>query len=157
MLIVLPWPASILSPNDRSHWGAKVGPKADAKRIAAWSTTAAEGFYDAREAMKGDHRIPIRITFYPPDKRHRDADNMVASIKAALDGVADALKVNDRRFWPEFHFCGPEKPGRVEVVFPHIAAAGLSPDGADSATTKAGQNTASTVPGPDHKRERTAL
>jgi hypothetical protein len=29
---------------------------------------------------------------------------MIASIKAGLDGVADALKVNDRRFLPKFIF-----------------------------------------------------
>jgi hypothetical protein len=29
---------------------------------------------------------------------------MVASIKAGLDGLADALKVNDKRFLPTFKF-----------------------------------------------------
>ena len=118
ILIILPWPSPKLSPNARLHWRAKVGPKADAKRIAAWATVAAPGFYQARDAMKAtDARIPVKITFYPPDKRHRDADNMVASIKAALDGVADALAVNDRRFVPQFNFAEPCKPGRVEVEF----------------------------------------
>jgi len=56
------------------------------------------------KAPKGDGKIEIEITFYPPDKRHRDADNMVASIKAGLDGIADALRVNDKRFLPVFKF-----------------------------------------------------
>ena len=111
--VVLPWPNPKLSPNARLHWRARVGPKADAKRIAAWTTVAAKGFHQAREALKGDARIPVRITFYPPDRRHRDADNMVASAKALIDGVADALSVNDRRFLPTFIFAEPEKPGRV--------------------------------------------
>jgi hypothetical protein len=29
---------------------------------------------------------------------------MVAAIKSGLDGVADALKVNDKRFLPNFKF-----------------------------------------------------
>ena len=59
-------------------------------------------------------KIPIEITFYPPDRRHRDADNMVASIKAGLDGLADALKVNDRQFLPTFKF-SDEIKGMVKV------------------------------------------
>jgi crossover junction endodeoxyribonuclease RusA len=55
-------------------------------------------------APPGEGKIPVEITFYPPDKRHRDADNMVASIKAGIDGLADALKVNDKRFLPTFKF-----------------------------------------------------
>jgi crossover junction endodeoxyribonuclease RusA len=35
-----------------------------------------------------------------PDKRHRDADNCLAAAKAGLDGMADALGVNDRHFQP---------------------------------------------------------
>lgn len=115
MIVRLPWPDKRLNPNSSLHWRAKVGPKVDAKRVAAWSTVTAPGFHDKRDELQGDGRIPITITFYPPDRRHRDADNMVASIKAALDGVADALRVNDRRFLPTFVFCEPEKPGRVEV------------------------------------------
>jgi crossover junction endodeoxyribonuclease RusA len=34
----------------------------------------------------------------PPDRRARDLDNMLASIKSGLDGLADALEANDRRF-----------------------------------------------------------
>ena len=51
-----------------------------------------------------------------PDKRHRDADNAISSLKAHFDGIAEALGVNDKRFLPSFEFCEPEKPGRVEVV-----------------------------------------
>jgi crossover junction endodeoxyribonuclease RusA len=36
--------------------------------------------------------------FYPPDRRHRDMDNMFAAMKAGLDGLADALHFNDKGF-----------------------------------------------------------
>jgi len=61
----------------------------------------------------------VKITFYPPDKRHRDADNMIASMKAGFDGVADALKVDDKLFRPTFVF-SDEVKGMVkfEIEFP---------------------------------------
>jgi crossover junction endodeoxyribonuclease RusA len=46
-----------------------------------------------------------------PDKRHRDADNCLAAAKAGLDGMADALGVNDRHFQPItiYRIAGPSQ------------------------------------------------
>lgn len=44
--------------------------------------------------------IPVSLIFVMPDKRHRDLDNCHAALKSALDGMADALGVNDRQFRP---------------------------------------------------------
>ena len=60
-------------------------------------------------------KAKFKKAFYPPDKRHRDADNMVAAIKSGLDGLADALMVNDRLFLPTFIF-SDEPKGYVEVI-----------------------------------------
>lgn len=38
------------------------------------------------------------MTFYPPDRRYRDDDNMISAFKHGRDGVALALGVDDRRF-----------------------------------------------------------
>jgi crossover junction endodeoxyribonuclease RusA len=97
--VFLPWPPKELSPNAALHWSKKVKKKKE-YRTACWALTLEAKL----EAPKGSERFPIEITFYPPDKRHRDADNMVAAIKSGLDGVADALKVNDKRFLPNFKF-----------------------------------------------------
>ena len=117
MKIILPWPDARLSPNARLHWRAKVGPKQAAKIAAGHLTYAASrGLHDALEAMQAsDEPIPMTITFYPPDKRHRDDDNMIGAFKSWRDGIADALSVNDRRFRPHYIFADPCKPGRVEV------------------------------------------
>jgi len=40
------------------------------------------------------------ITFIQPDRRARDRDNLLAACKPMLDGVADALGVNDSQFEP---------------------------------------------------------
>ena len=38
------------------------------------------------------------MTFIPPDRRSYDRDNLVARMKAGIDGLADALSINDKRF-----------------------------------------------------------
>lgn len=118
MKIVLPWPSKDLSPNARMHWAPKSAAKKKAREDAAVATYAAmmHGARETRQAYAGDHILPVRITFYPPDKRRRDDDNMVGSFKAARDGIADALAVDDRRFRPVYVFEDSEAPGRVEVV-----------------------------------------
>lgn len=54
----------------------------------------------------GTHKIdlsekePLRITFYAPDRRRRDVDGMHGAIKHHLDGIAQALGVDDSIFRP---------------------------------------------------------
>jgi crossover junction endodeoxyribonuclease RusA len=97
--VVLPWPPKELSPNSTLHWSKKAKKKKE-YRTACWALSLEAGL----KAPEGDGKIELEITFCPPDKRHRDADNMVAAIKSGLDGIADALKVNDKRFLPKFIF-----------------------------------------------------
>jgi crossover junction endodeoxyribonuclease RusA len=118
MLITLPWPDKGLSPNARLHWA----PKAMLKKLArqgAWAkaSNAMSGAGVCKSACAGTDKIPVTITFYPPDKRLRDDDNMVGSFKSYRDGIADALGVDDRRFKPHYYFEDAEKPGRIEVRF----------------------------------------
>jgi len=106
--VILPWPPKELSPNATLHWAKKAKFK-KSYRHACWALTL-----EAKLTADPSGKVPITVTFYPPDKRHRDADNMVASIKAGLDGVADALKINDRQFLPTFTF-SEEVKGMVKV------------------------------------------
>jgi crossover junction endodeoxyribonuclease RusA len=122
--INLAWPDKRLSPNARTHWRAKVGPKQAAKISAGWATHAAKGFYALRDALKGTTGpIPVSITFHPPDARRRDLDNCIGSLKAAQDAVAQALGVDDARFVPTYRMAPPEKPGRVEISIQGTEAA----------------------------------
>ena len=41
------------------------------------------------------YSLHVSITFHPPSNRRQDLDNMLASIKSGLDGVADAIGVDD--------------------------------------------------------------
>lgn len=117
MRIVLPWPDRRLSPNARIHWRPKAALTAKARADAHLAALEAAGsaLSSIRASLSGDAPIPLRVTFYPPDKRHRDDDNMVACAKSVRDGIADALHVNDRRFRPHYFFADPAKPGKVVV------------------------------------------
>lgn len=108
-VVFLPWPPKELSPNATLHWAKKMKFK-KSYRMLAWGLSLEAKL----EAPQGDDKFGVEITFYPPDRRHRDADNMVAAIKAGLDGVADALNVNDRRFLPSFIF-SEEVKGMVKI------------------------------------------
>ncbi len=116
MILTLPWPDARLSPNARVHHHALARAKKTARMAAFVLTLEIGGIDELRAHFAGDFGIPIRLVFYPPDNHKRDLDNILASMKAALDGIADALKVNDNRFVPWMEMRLAHKPGRVEVI-----------------------------------------
>lgn len=119
MIVTLPWPDKRLSPNARMHWAALAKVKQEARQNAHWAVLADVPANYREQVVEGDGKIPLEITFYPPDNRRRDDDNMVASFKAYRDGLADGLFVDDRRFRPHYIFADAEKPGRIEVFIPN--------------------------------------
>ena len=92
MIITLPWPPSILNPNSGGHWAVKASAKKGYKHDCMWSIKTNQ------KPANLTGKIPLLIRFRPPDYRHRDMDNMLASIKSGLDGVAEKWGVNDRQF-----------------------------------------------------------
>jgi crossover junction endodeoxyribonuclease RusA len=94
MRIVFGWPPSGLSPNSRLHW-AKKSKLAKVYRHACWGL-AREALGTQKVAARG--RFALRIEFVPPDRRHRDDDNMIGAFKAGRDGLADALGLDDSLF-----------------------------------------------------------
>lgn len=118
MKITLSLPHKHLSPNARAHHMAKASAKKMARQDAAYTTmiSSVAGISEARKHFAGDFPIPVRILFYPATRRNRDVDNVQASLKAALDGIADALHVDDSRFRPITEIMPPDPPGRVEVL-----------------------------------------
>lgn len=90
----LPWPHKDLSPNSRCHWSKK-SKAAKSYRAACHILCRAAGI----KAPEG--KILLSLEFIPPDRRSRDLDNLLSSCKALLDGIADALAVNDSRFVPQ--------------------------------------------------------
>ena len=90
--VTLPWPGRLLSPNNRAHWSARAAAKKAIRQACAWQCV----IQGLKAAPPG--RYMVHMQFVPPDKRRRDLDNLIASMKAALDGLADAMRVDDSCF-----------------------------------------------------------
>lgn len=110
--VVLPWPPRGLSPNARQHWAAL----AKAKK-AFRSRCALEARLQGvpRIANGAQAHALIALTFRPPDRRARDLDNVLASLKSGLDGLVDVLGVDDARWALSIQWGAPVKGGAVRV------------------------------------------
>lgn len=107
--IKLSWPDKALWQNRQSHWSRKANAVRAAKS-EAWAL--AKG-----AKVKPDPRARLEFYFHPPDGRRRDLHNMPATQKAAIDGIAEAMGVDDQHFrvsWPE-EWGAPAKGGEVVV------------------------------------------
>ena len=101
LTVELPFPPADLFPNRKNgkHWSSTSAIKEKAWGDAYTLTHQAVNKYRGEwYPLTGD--VPLTITFCQPDKRHRDADNMLAAMKSQIDGMATALTVNDKVFWP---------------------------------------------------------
>lgn len=114
IFIHLPWPNAALAPNRSNgrHWSGVAAIKAKAKTDA---------YMLAKQAAKGQilnatDKYALKILFIAPDKRRRDLDGCHGSIKHYLDGIAQALGVDDSQFGPvTIHYCLGSKPGQVSI------------------------------------------
>src|SRR3546814_12114849 len=107
VIVHLPWPPAALKPNgSHGHWSRK---SSAAKKYRADCLVLAK----AARLKPVDGPMALRIEFYPPDKRRRDLDNMLASFKYGIDAVAEAMGVDASLF--EFRLCrwAPKKPGEI--------------------------------------------
>lgn len=93
MKITFPWYPKQLSPNANVHHFEKAKYKKIYKSECYYHTKAEMPKYP----VKTDYTI-LKITFYKPNNRHMDLDNMLASIKSGIDGMSDALQINDKQF-----------------------------------------------------------
>lgn len=110
--IVLPWPSRNLHPNTRVHW-AQRSKAAKRAREAGYLLACEAG---AKQAEHGPGLLQVWIDGYPPDRRRRDADGLLSSLKPTLDGIADAMGTDDRWFVPHpFVQDEVRKPGEVRI------------------------------------------
>jgi crossover junction endodeoxyribonuclease RusA len=108
-IIRLPWPSPVLSPNAREHWAVVSRAKANYRNTARILTLQAK--------VKVSGPVTLKFGFAAPTARRFDLDNAIARQKSAIDGIADALKVDDSGF--QFAACklpkDPDGRGYVEV------------------------------------------
>ena len=114
--INLPWPPATLSPNARQHW-AQLAKAKKAFRADCYLTAIEQG----ARPIKAD-RLHLHLTFVPPSRRKFDLDNLLARMKAGLDGLADVLGVDDSRWSISMErSCAPVPPGFVLVTVTPIS------------------------------------
>jgi crossover junction endodeoxyribonuclease RusA len=113
-VIVLDFPPKDLFPNRASgkHWGSLYKLKSDYRESSTWLAKSQLGDW-----KHNGNPIVLTMAFHMPDKRWRDADNCLAAAKAGIDGLADALMINDRTFNPIVvqRILG-EKPGKLIIT-----------------------------------------
>ena len=95
--IVLGWPPSDLSPNKRLHWAKLAAAKKQyRKNCLSASREQLKKYRGVTENIP--EKLVLEMTFIPPDRRSYDRDNLVARMKAGIDGLSDALRINDKQF-----------------------------------------------------------
>ena len=110
----LPWPDTKLSPNQRQHW-TKLAKAKKAYRQSCYLRTLEQISIWKGKLPEGD--LVLTLTFVPPDKRKRDVDNLLARMKAGLDGVAEALGIDDSRFVQiRLEIESPARPAYVQIT-----------------------------------------
>ncbi len=112
--IELPFPPSILSAHAKGNDNWRKIAETKRCRALAKDTTETAGYQsDYAPPENGDIRIDM--AFIPPDNRG-DRCNYPARMKAYIDGIAEAMCVNDKRFLPSYRFLPNAKPGCVIVT-----------------------------------------
>lgn len=108
-MLELPWPPKALSANSRK----------DRRHTTADRKKYKKDCWVLAKASKIDRSCThLNITFYPPDARRRDLDNMLSSIKYGLDGVSTALGVDDYIWSMSIKRGDPVRPhGAVYIEF----------------------------------------
>lgn len=93
----IPWPPKPLWLNRPGHWTKESAARRQ-QRALLYGLGLEAGLHKLRDAS-----ATLAFTFHPPDARRRDIHNMPPTMKGAIDGVADAMGVDDECFnvvWP---------------------------------------------------------
>lgn len=110
--IELPWPARSLHPNARVHWAMKARATKASRNYAGWAAKEAgirAGDFDIPQALK------VTVAFAAPSKRRVDEDGVLSSCKAYLDGISDAIGIDDSRFQIAIRRDAPVRGGSVRI------------------------------------------
>lgn len=91
--VVLPWPSRKLSPNANAHWRVKAEEKRKYRKACCVETIR-----QAPPAPREGMLLRLEMAFSPPDRRRYDVDNLLASMKSGIDGMCDALAIDDSGF-----------------------------------------------------------
>lgn len=107
--LTIPLPGKHCNPNRKCHWAVK------ARAVKAVREAA---FMAARDAKYRFAHPLLHVMFFHPYARKRDRDNHIASLKGAVDGLADAgLFENDCQVrWGDVEFLQDPSNPRVQLT-----------------------------------------
>ena len=80
------WQRPPLTANQRMHWAEKAALTREVRGLVKLL---------ARVQVPALSKCEVTLYWSPPDRRRRDADNLVATLKACCDGIVDAGIVKD--------------------------------------------------------------
>jgi len=116
MVVTLPWPDSVLSPNSpKHHWRHRQAAKVLARETAMILAM------ETGVKLNTEKELQLTVRFRPPDRRRRDMDNLLSSEKQQIDSICQVVGVDDsqiRRIIMEWGdvVAGGEVHLKLEVV-----------------------------------------
>lgn len=114
--ITYPWPDYRISANGMKRGNSRLQARlTKTARNSAAKITHDRGLDPVNQAM------PCKVISHPPSNRW-DKDNAKAISKPILDGIADAMGVNDKSFDADQVVGDPVKGGAIVVLFSEIPA-----------------------------------
>lgn len=119
MQVTLPWPPAALKPNARGHWAIKAR-AARSHKAACQILCMSQGI----RALDWP-AMSVTLEFRPPSARRGDLDNMLAAMKAGLDGLSAASGVDDSLWHLTLKRGAPVKDGAVLVPLERAEAVPL--------------------------------
>ena len=99
--LAVPYPPPILNPNARPHWAHKAKVKARYRLLCSMTVEQQLRWLGPdpdRDALLLSPRLLIEVCAFRVTGQPIDKDNLIAALKSGLDGVAQALELNDARF-----------------------------------------------------------
>jgi crossover junction endodeoxyribonuclease RusA len=111
MKVIYPFPPNVLSPNARAHWSEIAKRKKQVRSDANYMTRVNQ------VKVSKDKPVMLSIVFRPATKARYDLDNAFARCKALIDGIADAIGIDDTHFTYQLARGEPLKGGAVEITF----------------------------------------
>ena len=115
LTIELPWPSADLNPNGRVHHMALHRARKAANRYAWGMTLSLMGPLGIKPGSFVG-RVQVDLVFHPLTSARRDVDNLIASMKGQLDGIAAALGIDDSAFDISARMGEKRKPAGVIVT-----------------------------------------
>jgi len=109
-IVWLPYEKPPLTLNQRLHWRAQAKLKADLRHLV----------YDRliKQSPTPAGHIRVELHYVPRDRRRRDQDNLVPTLKSCLDGIVDTGLIPDDT--PDYVTWTPPVIDTAQPTNPHM-------------------------------------